>query len=69
MAEDEQKPDRRSSGIIEGSLAQILGGSLASTIVLGLASAKIYLAAGFESAFGTLLSVLAYIGWRSLRRK
>ena len=69
MTDEQPKIERRSAGILEGSLAQILGGSLASTIVLGLASAKIYLAAGFESAFGTLLSVLAYIGWRKLRSK
>lgn len=59
----------KSRGIIEGTIAQLLGGSLASTIVLGLASAKIYLAAGFESAFGTLLSVIAYVTFRALRKR
>lgn len=68
---DEQppKPERRQTGILEGSLAQALGGALASTLVLSLASAKIYLAAGLESSLGTLFSVLGYICWRSLRRK
>jgi len=61
------EPTNRS--IVEGTLAQLLGGSLASTIVLGLASAKIYLAAGFESSFGTLLSVIAYIAWKQLRKR
>lgn len=53
--------------ILEGTIAQVLGGSLASVIVLGLASFKVYLAAGFESAFGTLLGIVAYImvkNWR-----
>lgn len=63
---DDDKPTGRS--ILEGSLAQLLGGSIASVIVLGLASAKIFLAAGFESAFGTLLSVLCYLCWKNLRR-
>lgn len=67
MSEDQSMS--KTQGIIEGTLAQILGGSLASTIVLGLASAKIYLAAGFESAFGTLLGVIVYIIFKSLRIK
>ena len=63
----DEKPSGKS--IIEGTIAQVLGGSLASTIVLGLASAKIYLAAGFESAFGTLLGVVCYIAFKWLRRR
>lgn len=64
----DNSPPPTGQSILEGTLAQILGGSLASVIVLGLASAKIYLAAGFESAFGTLLSVLFYLVWKNLRR-
>jgi hypothetical protein len=65
---DEQEPKQPSS-VIQGTIAQLLGASLASTVVLGLASAKIYLAAGFESAFGSLLSIIAYLCFRGLRRK
>lgn len=61
------KPTGRS--MIEGTLAQILGGSLASTIVLGLASAKIYLAAGMESALGSLFSIVCYLSWKTLRKR
>lgn len=55
--------------IIEGTLAQILGGSLASVIILTLASFKIYVAAGLESSLGTLASVVFYIVWKNLRAK
>lgn len=58
-----------SKSIFEGTLAQILGGSLAGTIVIGMASFGHYFAAGFESAFGTLLGILAYISFKSLRSK
>lgn len=61
------KPTIRS--IVEGTLAQMLGGSLASTIVLGLASFGHYMAAGFESAFGTLLGMLFYLTWKGLRKR
>lgn len=66
---DEQKPSDIPTGrsIVEGTLAQVLGGSIASTIVLGCATFKFYFAAGFESAFGTLLGVICYLGWKSLR--
>lgn len=63
--ETADKPSGRS--IIEGTIAQILGGSLASTIVLGLASFGHFFAAGFESAFGSLLGVLCYIAWKKTR--
>lgn len=62
---DEQKPTGKS--IIEGTIAQVLGGSVASTIVLGLASFGHFMAVGFESAFGSLLGVICYIGWKKLR--
>jgi hypothetical protein len=55
--------------IMEGSLAAALGGSAASVIVLGLASFGFQFAPGFESAFGTLLTVLAYIGFKKLRQR
>jgi len=58
----------KGQGILEGTLAQIAGGSLASSIVIGLASFKIYMAAGFESAFGTLLSVVFYVAWKNMRQ-
>jgi len=57
------------NSIMEGTIAQILGGSLGSTIVLGLASFDIYMAAGFESAFGSLLGILSYILFKQWRRK
>jgi hypothetical protein len=60
-----KKPTAKS--IIEGTIAQVLGGSLASTIVLGMASFDHYMAAGFESAFGSLLGVLCYIVWKKMR--
>lgn len=63
----DDKPTGKS--IIEGTIAQILGGSLASTIVLGMASFKHYMAAGFESSFGTLLGVVVYIVWKSMRAR
>lgn len=53
----EERPTGKS--IMEGTIAQLLGGSLAGTIVIGMASFEHYMAAGFESAFGTLLSVIA----------
>jgi hypothetical protein len=64
---DDQKPTGVS--IMEGTLAQVLGGSIASTIVIGMASFKIFMAAGFESAFGTLLSVICYLLWKNLRAR
>ena len=66
---DEQKPITKGQGILEGTLAQIAGGSLASTIVIGMSSFKVYMAAGFESAFGTLLGVIFYIVWKNMRAK
>ena len=64
---DEQKPTNKS--IIEGTIAQVLGGSLASTIILVLASFKHYVAAGLESALGTLFAVLFYIAFKWMRQK
>ena len=55
--------------IIEGSLAQILGGALATTIVTGMASYGHYMQAGFESSFGTLIGVVGYIAFKSLRAR
>lgn len=62
----EQKPSNKS--IIEGSLAQILGGSTASVIVLGAATFGFQFAPGFEIAFGTFLSVACYIAFKKLRQ-
>jgi len=64
---DEPRTQKK-QGIIEGTIAQALGGSIASVIVLGCASFGHFFAAGFESAFGTLLSVLSYIGFKNLRK-
>lgn len=64
---DEQKPTGKS--IVEGTIAQVLGGSLASTLILTLASFHHYVAAGLESALGTLFGVIAYLGWKSLRAR
>lgn len=55
--------------IVEGSLAQLLFGSAATVIVLTFASFGHFFPAGFESAFGTLLSTLGYIFIKSLRAK
>lgn len=60
------KPTKQS--IVEGTIAQTLGGAVASVFVLGCASFGHYFAAGFESAFGTLLGVVSYIGFKSLRK-
>lgn len=59
----------KGQAILEGTIAQALGGSLASTIVIGMASFDVYMAAGFESAFGTLIGIVAYIGWKITRNK
>lgn len=67
MSDEPQKPTPAS--MIEGTLAQTLGGALASVIVLGMASFDHYMAAGFESAFGTLLGIGCYLGWKGLRRR
>ena len=55
--------------VIEGTVAQVLGGSLASTIILTMASFHHYVAAGLESALGTLFSVICYLGWKGLRMR
>lgn len=65
--ETAEKPSGRS--IIEGTIAQILGGSLASTIILTMASFKIYVAAGLESSLGTLAGIVFYLCWKSLRQR
>jgi hypothetical protein len=67
--EPEKEPITKGQGILEGTLAQIAGGSLASTIVIGLASFDVFMQAGFESAFGTLLGVVFYIVWKNMRAK
>ena len=65
----DQQPSDIPTGrsIIEGTMAQVLGGALGSVIVLGMASFGHYMVAGFESAFGTLLSVICYITFKALR--
>lgn len=63
----ESTPTNKS--IMEGSIAATLGGSAGSVIVLGLASFGVEFVPGFESAFGTLLSVLGYITFKKLRQK
>lgn len=60
------KPTKQS--IVEGTIAQALGGSLGSVIVIGCASFGHFFPAGFESAFGTLLGITAYIAFKSLRK-
>lgn len=60
------KPTKQS--IIEGTIAQSLGGALASVVVIGCASFGHYFAAGFESAFGTLLGIGSYIAFKGLRK-
>lgn len=67
MNEPEQRPTRQS--IIEGTLAQALGGGVSIMIVTGLASFDIYMKAGFETAFGTVLGIAFYIKFKTLRRK
>lgn len=67
MNEPTDVPTQKS--IIEGTVAQILGGSLGSVIVIGLASFGHYFQAGFESAFGTLLGTAFYIGFKQLRAR
>jgi hypothetical protein len=64
---NDQKPTGQS--ILEGTLAQILGGAVAIMLVTGLASFDIYMKAGFETAFGTVLSVSFYLGFKQLRRR
>jgi hypothetical protein len=65
MSDDPQKPTGYS--ILEGTMAQALGGSIASVFVLTLASFHIFLAAGMESALGSLLSVIAYLAVKTWR--
>lgn len=67
MNPNQSTPSNKS--IVEGSIAAALGGSTASVIVLGLASFDFQFAPGFESAFGTLLTVLAYITFKKLRQR
>lgn len=67
MSDEPQIPTKQS--ILEGTVAQVLGGALGSTIVLGFATFKFYFAAGFESAFGTLLSITFYLIWKNLRSR
>ena len=62
-----QKPTGQS--ILEGTLAQMLGGAVATMIVTMLASFHIYLAAGFEAAFGTTLSIAFYLCVKRLRAR
>lgn len=63
----DQKPTGKS--IIEGTLAQFFGGALASTLVIGLSSFDIEFKPGFETAFGTLLTIIAYLSWKGFRRR
>lgn len=64
---DDQKPTGQS--ILEGTLAQMLGGAVATMIVTLMASFGIYMAAGFEAAFGTTLSIAFYIFVKRLRAR
>jgi hypothetical protein len=54
--------------IVEGTIAQALGGSVASVLILSCASFDVYFAAGLESALGSLFGITAYIGFKSLRK-
>ena len=60
------EPTKKS--IVEGTIAQALGGSLATVIVGLFASFDHYFPAMFESAFGTLLGILSYIVFKGLRK-
>lgn len=62
---NEQKPTNKS--IFEGSIAQILGGSVAATIVGIFEAFGHYLPAKLESGFGTVFSIIAYIVFKKLR--
>jgi hypothetical protein len=62
------EPRTKSQSIIEGTLAQTMGGALASVIVIGLASFGHFFQAGFEAAFGTLISATCYIAFKGLRK-
>lgn len=64
---EEQKPTGQS--ILEGTLAQLLGGSIAVLISTTLASFDIYMKAGWETAFGTVLGILGYIQFKTLRKR
>ena len=64
---NEEKPTGRS--ILEGTLAQILGGALGSFTATTLASFHVFMVAGWESAFGSLCGIVAYISFKSLRRR
>jgi hypothetical protein len=65
MSDPSDIPTSRS--IVEGTIAQVLGGSMASVIILTMASFGHYVAAGLESALGTFFGVLFYIAFKSLR--
>lgn len=70
MSDEKQPSDIPTPrSIVEGTIAQVLGGSLASVIILTMASFKHFVAAGLESALGTLFGVLFYIAFKSLRLK
>jgi len=69
MTEETSPKKAGQASVIAGTLAQLLGGSLASMIVIGLSSFDIYMKAGFESAFGTFLGIVGYLGFRALRRR
>ena len=64
MSDEPQRPTGYS--IIEGTIAQALGGSAASVFVLTLAAFKVFLPAGMESALGSFVSIVVYIGWKSM---
>lgn len=55
--------------IVEGTIAQALGGSVATLIVLTLAAFKHYLPAGYESALGSFFSIVLYLIWKGSRMK
>ena len=67
MSDEPQKPTTYS--IIEGTIAQALGGSAASLFVLTLAAFKIYLPAGYESALGSFVGIVTYILVKTWRIK
>ena len=60
------KPTKQS--IIEGTMAQALGGSVATMIVGVCASFNHFFPAMFESAFGTFLGILSYIIFKGMRK-
>ncbi len=68
MSDEPTEPRTKGQNIVEGTIAQALGGSLATVIVGLFASFNHFFPAMFESAFGTLLGILSYLIFKGLRK-